>query len=731
MGTRMQMSVFALLILSVSATAAQASGWMRLYGTTRSDAARSIDRTSDGGFVMAASRGQRLTSSPWPGLWLAKLDSAGELQWERQFSNLQFPNRVRQTADGGYIVVGETLDDDYEAWVLKTDQSGGLEWQLRFDEARSDGFNDVVPIDDGGYLLVGVTNSNPFGRNGATPWIVRIDASGEVLWQRTYETEAGTLSANAAQPLSGVGVSGGGFLLVGYAKYFSCASHYGCDGGWLAKIGADGALQWSKVLGYDDISPLSLRDVAATGSGDYLAVGSHQRTRNSDVWLVRVTGAGVVSHQAALGTEEDSEWAQSIVRTADDGFVLGAGTYDPETAERQIWLLRLGAGTDARWGARFGTHAFIGGALETADEAFVVTGSALDGAGGVDAVLARYEEPSGPPHLRHSDCYMGARTNVPRVTTGATERALGITQATPHIPLRSPFGFEEPPDTVTMTDFPCPRRCPPEVAGGILDDLERCVAPPLLPNGLPGRCPPVGCPDCAYRLTSDDPRVRPLPDAQFLYRLLPRLLPEGTTSVPPELLKELDARMKAVPLEACQGASADPRPTEAKPTSPTIAELRQDVGACLNAIEVAALRPRTVSQRFERVGQQTAELAGIAQLRFDNQSPGGVRLAVRDCPPRIRPPYEPIWPRIAYELTPVGGLADIPIDIDLFVGGLGFMPGSTTPLILSWDGRSWRPLPTTSSPDGKRLRAQLRGASTLTVATTTDSKRGGRRPKKP
>ncbi len=87
--------------------------------------------------------------SPQPGreywdLWIAKLDRCGTLQWERSFggSGYESARDVLQTADGGYMVLGETNSTDggvvagfggtKDIWLLKLSATGTLEWQKRY-----------------------------------------------------------------------------------------------------------------------------------------------------------------------------------------------------------------------------------------------------------------------------------------------------------------------------------------------------------------------------------------------------------------------------------------------------------------------------------------------------------------------------------------------------------------------------------------------------------------------
>ena len=75
-------------------------------------------------------------------LWVVKLDGAGAIQWQKLLggSGCDEGYSVQQTADGGYVLLGSSQssasgnvtgtnhgDDDF--WVVKLDGAGGIQWQ--------------------------------------------------------------------------------------------------------------------------------------------------------------------------------------------------------------------------------------------------------------------------------------------------------------------------------------------------------------------------------------------------------------------------------------------------------------------------------------------------------------------------------------------------------------------------------------------------------------------------
>ena len=80
--------------------------WNKLYSGTKKDTPKKIQKTSDGGYVIASSS----RSFGWlnPDMWILKLNNIGDTTWTKHYggTNHEHGNDIKQTADGGYIAVG-------------------------------------------------------------------------------------------------------------------------------------------------------------------------------------------------------------------------------------------------------------------------------------------------------------------------------------------------------------------------------------------------------------------------------------------------------------------------------------------------------------------------------------------------------------------------------------------------------------------------------------------------
>ena len=97
--------------------------WNQIFGGSDDDYARSVQQTSDGGYIIIG-----VTYSFGNGeqdVYLIKTDGHGKEQWTRTFggTDTDFGNSVQQTTDGGYIITG---DKNHSAYLIKTDGNGNI-----------------------------------------------------------------------------------------------------------------------------------------------------------------------------------------------------------------------------------------------------------------------------------------------------------------------------------------------------------------------------------------------------------------------------------------------------------------------------------------------------------------------------------------------------------------------------------------------------------------------------
>ena len=179
---------------------------------------------------------------------LAQAEPKPVQKWQRTFGGAsdEWAESVQQTKDGGYILAGYTGSfgaGGYDAYLIKTDASGNLLWQRTFGGTGDDCAYSVQQTSDGGYILAGYTRS--FGAGGYDAYLVKTDASGNLQWQKTYKGVDNTFAYSVQQ------TTDGGFILVGG---YNVSSDVRTDI-YLVKVDTFGNLQWQRTIEGDDYGP--------------------------------------------------------------------------------------------------------------------------------------------------------------------------------------------------------------------------------------------------------------------------------------------------------------------------------------------------------------------------------------------------------------------------------------------------------------------------------------------
>jgi hypothetical protein len=272
---------------------------------------------------------------------------------------------VRQTADGGYIITGRISYGigGSDAWLIKTDASGNKVWDKTFGGPSSEWGNSVQQTSDGGYILAGMTTS--YGAGLGDVWLVKTDASGNKVWDRTLG------GANSEEAYSVQQTSDGGYAIAGRTE-----CHYvDVYDVWLVKTDASGSRVWDETFGEtdDDVG----RSVQQTSDGGYILAG---RTHSygaggSDVWLIRTDASGNEVWDTTFGGAYGDE-GNSVQQTSDGGYVIAGSTKSYGAGDYDVWLIKTDASGNRVWDQTLGGLGSDGGnsVQQTSDGGFIIAG---------------------------------------------------------------------------------------------------------------------------------------------------------------------------------------------------------------------------------------------------------------------------------------------------------------------------------------------------------------------
>ncbi|MDY6965749.1 MAG: hypothetical protein SVM80_07250 [Halobacteriota archaeon] len=173
--------------------------WNRTFGGESIDSGYSVQQTTDGGYILG---GDTYSYGPswWSDAWLIKTDLKGVEEWNRTFGGTggERSRSVQQSSDGGYILAGS---QGLDAWLLKADSNGVEEWNRTFGDSDTDNNDDAYSVQqttDGGYILISSYDTSwpdPMGddmdnftiRHGI--WLIKTDSNGNEEWIKTFGCE--------------------------------------------------------------------------------------------------------------------------------------------------------------------------------------------------------------------------------------------------------------------------------------------------------------------------------------------------------------------------------------------------------------------------------------------------------------------------------------------------------------------------------------------------------------
>jgi hypothetical protein len=265
--------------------------WVKTYGGTNWDGAFSVQQTSDGGYIVAG-----YTWSFGAGgrdIILIKTYANGNVQWAKTYggTDRDEASSVQQTSDGGYIVAGYTHSFGTglgDIFLMKTDANGNIQWAKTYGGTSYDSAYSVQRTSDGGYIVAGWTAS--FGAGGDA-FLIKTDASGNIIWAKTYGGTNYDQARSVQQTLDG------GYIVAGATASFGA----GLGDIFLMKTDASGNLQWAKTYGgiYDD----SASFVQQTSDGGYMVAGY---TRSFgvgffDIFLIKTDANGEIGSCGIVG----------------------------------------------------------------------------------------------------------------------------------------------------------------------------------------------------------------------------------------------------------------------------------------------------------------------------------------------------------------------------------------------------------------------------------------------
>ncbi|MDX1912247.1 MAG: HYR domain-containing protein [Saprospiraceae bacterium] len=340
-----------------------------------SSEARDIVEIQDG-FVLAGRAVHSVTGSD--GL-IMQLDVTGNVVWEKTYDldGDEIFKSIVAAGDGGFVVIGES-QPSANIWVLKVDAIGNILWQFQIDRPNGGSTANRVLAVPGGFILSGLSGSN----NGVSgSYLARINTSGQILWERTYETPVNNImtighitdslwyvsggvglnaSFMAVDPQTGtveqsiefaapgseilndmVPTPDGNLILSGLVQPFWPNNAIYVP--WLKKISPAGAEIWSNAFYIQGEENMSGPVVPLPTGGYLVCPVSGSNAPSIDAYLMKLDEGGQVIWCRSYGKPNDYDWFNKGLPTSDGGIIAAGVTSAAVPGRTNIFVIKLNA----------------------------------------------------------------------------------------------------------------------------------------------------------------------------------------------------------------------------------------------------------------------------------------------------------------------------------------------------------------------------------------------------
>ncbi len=268
------------------------------------------------------------------------------------------------------------------------------EFVKTFGGSKNDVFQSVVKTTDGGYAILGYTQSNDFDLSDKANesfdfWVMKFSSEDNLLWQKTFG------GSDDDRGFDIITTSDGGFALFGFSKSadIDVSQNAGAQDFWLIKITADGIISWKKNFGF--IGADNGTALIQTSDDGYLITGvldvtasngegnskTTQKHAGGDVWAIKTNSSGGLEWSRYFGGSF-TDTPFGIVETPENEFIIAASSDSDDfnvsnnKGAYDFWILKISSRGSLIWEKSFGGSEIDEprGISSTNDGNFVIVG---------------------------------------------------------------------------------------------------------------------------------------------------------------------------------------------------------------------------------------------------------------------------------------------------------------------------------------------------------------------
>lgn len=303
--------------------------WSKAIGGKLSEQGYSVEPTYDHGYALLG-----WTNSYGNGgydVFLVKTDSVGDIEWQKTYggSDWDFGYSIRQTADSGFVICGQTYSygaGNGDVYVVRTDKNGDTLWTRTIGGTGYDIGNSVCVKHDSIYVIAGATNS--FGIGDTDMYFIQIDNKGIIERDTTYGSTHNDVASSVNV------TSDGGYVLSGHTDSITP----GNEDGYLVKVDSLGKEQWQFILNYSGVDIGKDAVQCPDGSLVYVGTSNSGGLGGYAMYIARFSFNNVFAYwdNGLFEGGTSDEEGNSVAYNPDNGNIAlagatssyGAGLYD-------------------------------------------------------------------------------------------------------------------------------------------------------------------------------------------------------------------------------------------------------------------------------------------------------------------------------------------------------------------------------------------------------------------
>jgi hypothetical protein len=305
--------------------------WHILLGGKKQDVGKSITRAADGSLIILGTS-KSLAKHYDRDIYVAKVSLEGKLVWEKSFGGKrdEFAGGIAITDDGGFLVVGDSnsFGNGYkDVYIVKLDQNGKEITSYVIGGEKEDSAQALTRTSDGAMMLVGYRELD---RSGNTDFFVmKLDQNGKKIWAKTYGEEQ-------ADRLNGVtATADGGIVATGLTRSYKSAQ----TDMSVMKLDNEGNIVWHKIYGFKYYEYGNA--VAGTGDGSVMVAGGTSTLGKGDhsAYMIVLDKSGKLIWSHVYGNR-NKDRMHAIARM-DDGSMIAVGGSDSYSRATKFYMLKL------------------------------------------------------------------------------------------------------------------------------------------------------------------------------------------------------------------------------------------------------------------------------------------------------------------------------------------------------------------------------------------------------